>query len=57
MTRFQLFKKLSQIHFVNLNPTAGREQSGIRPVLALSIHDINRLPLVVTVVVGMILSG
>jgi mRNA interferase MazF len=42
----------SQIYFVNLNPTAGREQSGTRPVLVLSIDDINRLPLVVTVVVG-----
>ena len=42
----------SQIYFVNLNPTAGREQSGTRPVLVLSINDINRLPLVVTVIVG-----
>ncbi len=42
----------SQIYFVNLNPTAGREQSGTRPVLVLSINDINRLTLVVTVVVG-----
>jgi mRNA interferase MazF len=40
----------SQIYFVNLNPTAGREQSGTRPVLILSVDDINRLPLVVTVV-------
>jgi mRNA interferase MazF len=42
----------SQIYFVNLNPTADREQSGTRPVLVLSIDDINQLPLVVTVVVG-----
>ncbi len=42
----------SEIYFVNLNPTSGREQSGTRPVLILSIDDINRLPLVVTVVVG-----
>jgi len=42
----------SEIYFVNLNPTSGREQSGTRPVLVLSINDINRLPLVVTVVVG-----
>jgi mRNA-degrading endonuclease toxin of MazEF toxin-antitoxin module len=33
----------SQIYFVNLNPTAGREQSGTRPVLVLSIDDINRI--------------
>jgi mRNA-degrading endonuclease toxin of MazEF toxin-antitoxin module len=37
----------SQIYFVNLNPTAGREQSGTRPVLVLSIDNINRLPPVV----------
>ncbi|ELS32418.1 hypothetical protein Pse7429DRAFT_2570 [Pseudanabaena biceps PCC 7429] len=29
MTRSQQFKKLSQIYFVNLNPTAGREQISI----------------------------
>jgi mRNA-degrading endonuclease toxin of MazEF toxin-antitoxin module len=40
------------IYFVDLNPTHGREQSGRRPVLVLSIDAINRLPLVVTVVVG-----
>ena len=42
----------SQIYFVNLNPVQGREQAGERPVLVLSIDSINRLPLVVTVVVG-----
>lgn len=42
----------SQIYFVNLNPVQGREQAGERPVLVLSIDAINRLPLVVTVVVG-----
>jgi mRNA interferase MazF len=42
----------SQIYFVNLNPTQGREQSGARPVLVLSIDAINRQPLVITVVVG-----
>lgn len=26
-----------EIYFVNLNPTAGREQAGERPVLVLSI--------------------
>lgn len=40
------------IYFVNLNPAQGREQAGSRPVLVLSIDSINRLPLVVTVVVG-----
>jgi len=40
------------IYFVNLNPVEGREQAGQRPVLVLSIDAINRLPLVVTVVVG-----
>ena len=41
-----------EIYFVNLNPVAGREQAGHRPVLVLSRDAINRLPLVVTVVVG-----
>ena len=41
-----------EIYLVNLNPVAGREQSGRRPVLVLSIDAINRLPLVITVVVG-----
>jgi len=41
-----------EIYFVNLNPVEGREQAGRRPVLVLSIEAINRLPLVVTVVVG-----
>jgi mRNA interferase MazF len=41
-----------QIYFVNLNPAQGREQSGQRPVLVISINEINTLPLVVTVVVG-----
>ena len=41
-----------QIYFVNLNPVTGREQAGSRPVLILSIDTINRLPLVVTVVIG-----
>lgn len=40
------------IYFVNLNPVQGREQAGQRPVLVISIDAINRLPLVVTVVVG-----
>lgn len=41
-----------EIYFVNLNPVKGREQAGVRPVLVLSIDDINKRPLVVTVVVG-----
>jgi mRNA interferase MazF len=41
-----------EIYFVDLNPVKGREQAGNRPVLVLSIDAINRLPLVVTVVVG-----
>jgi len=41
-----------EIYFVNLNPVEGREQAGNRPVLVLSRNAINRLPLVVTVVVG-----
>lgn len=41
-----------QIYFVELSPTVGREQAGRRPVLVVSSDEINRLPLVVTVVVG-----
>jgi len=41
-----------QIYFVDLNPVQGREQAGQRPVLVLSVDAINRLPLIVTVVVG-----
>ena len=41
-----------EIYFVNLNPVQGREQAGQRPVLVLSVDAINRLPLVLTVVVG-----
>jgi len=41
-----------EIYFVNLNPVQGREQFGRRPVLVISADAINRLPLVVTVVVG-----
>ena len=39
-------------YFVNPNPLQGREQAGQRPVVVLSINTINRLPLVVTVIVG-----
>lgn len=41
-----------EIYFVNLNPVQGREEAGRRPVLVLSVDAINRLPLVVTVIVG-----
>jgi mRNA interferase MazF len=41
-----------EIYFVNLDPVLGREQAGKRPVLILSVDEINKLPLVVTVVVG-----
>jgi mRNA interferase MazF len=41
-----------EIYFANLNPVEGREQAGRRPVLVVSADAINRLPLVVTVVVG-----
>lgn len=41
-----------EVYFVNLNPVQGREQAGQRPVLVLSIDAINRLPSVITVVVG-----
>jgi len=44
--------KRGEIYFVNLNPVKGREQAGHRPVLVLSVDSINRLPLVITVVVG-----
>ena len=41
-----------QIYLVNLNPVQGHEQAGIRPVLVISADSINRLPLVISVVVG-----
>jgi mRNA interferase MazF len=44
--------KRGEIYFVNLNSVKGREQAGKRPVLVLSIDEINKLPLVVAVVVG-----
>ena len=44
--------KRGEIYFVDLNPTKGNEQTGTRPVLVLSIDAINKLPLVITVVVG-----
>ena len=44
--------KRGEIYFLNLNPIKGKEQSGSRPVLVLSVDTINQLPLVVTVIVG-----
>ena len=41
-----------EIHFVNLDPTKGREQRGRRPVLVVSVDAINAQPLVVAAVVG-----
>ena len=41
-----------EIYLVNLNPVRGREPAGSRPVLVISTDAINRLPLVVTIVVG-----
>ena len=40
------------IYLVDLNAVQSREQAGRRPILVLSINAINRLPLVVTVVIG-----
>ena len=40
------------IVFAPLDPVRGREQGGRRPVLVVSSGRINRLPLVVTVIVG-----
>ena len=40
------------IYFVDLDPVRGRKQEGRRPVLVLSVDALNRLPLVVTVGVG-----
>ena len=44
--------KRGEIYFVDLNPVKGKEQAGNRSVLVLSIDAINKLPLVVTAVVG-----
>ena len=42
-----------EIYFVELGPTRGKElDAKRRPVLVLSINEINRLPLVVTVIPG-----
>ncbi len=44
--------KRGEIYYVDLSPVHGREQGGHRPVLILSSDAINKLPLVVTIVVG-----
>ena|SRR3990167_8113176 len=41
-----------EIYFACLDPTEGREQAGVRPVLVVSDDVINALPLVVVVIVG-----
>jgi len=43
-----------EIYYVNLDPVVGREIAGgkRRPVVVLSINDLNRKPLVVAVVPG-----
>jgi mRNA interferase MazF len=41
-----------EIYFVELDPAVGHEEAGRRPVLVLSIDEINRKPLVVTVIPG-----
>ena len=41
-----------EIYWADLNLVKGREQAGRRPVLVVSSDAINRLPLVVTVIVG-----
>jgi mRNA interferase MazF len=47
-----------EIYFVCLGPTVGREiNTKRRPVVVLSINDLNRKPLVVTVVPGSTWSG
>ena len=40
------------IYFVNLNRVQGKEQTGKRLLLVLSVDNINQLPLVITVIVG-----
>ena len=41
-----------EIYFVDLEPTFGREQAGVRPCVVISNDIINAQPLVVTVVIG-----
>lgn len=41
-----------EVYFVDLDPTVGREQRGIRPVVVLSNDILNRRPLVIVVVPG-----
>ncbi len=40
------------IYFVDLDPVRGREQAGVRPAVILSVDDLNRLPLVLTIIPG-----
>jgi mRNA interferase MazF len=41
-----------EVYFVDLDPVVGREQSGVRPVVVVSIDELNAKPLVVMVVPG-----
>lgn len=47
--------KRGEIYFVSLDPTVGREQQGIRPILIVSpenFNNVNRMPLVVPITSG-----
>jgi mRNA interferase MazF len=48
-----------EVYFVHLDPAFGRELGGykMRPVVVLSINDINQKPLVLTVVPGTSFKG
>jgi len=44
--------KRGEIYFIDFDPAIGHEQKGRRPALVVSCNDVNRLPLVATVIVG-----
>ena len=44
--------KQGEIYWVDLEPTRGREQKGLRPALVLSRDELNRLPLTILVMIG-----
>jgi len=46
------FPRQGEIHWIDLEPTKGRGQRGIRPALVLSRDEINRLPLTILVLIG-----
>ncbi len=41
-----------EVYMVDLSPVTGKEQSGRRPVVVISSDDVNRIPLVVSVLPG-----